>query len=146
MCKIHVADYPYKYAQKCFVVSYCILMTDFSIRGKNYNCFIAFTLDLISGKWKTLILWYLIEGKKRFGELQKLLPRCSQRMLTRQLRELEAKLTARLDGHEAAIVDMLQRIMRLLDPPPEPEPPKRQIGFGLRERRAVYRVNCRGSR
>jgi len=71
----------------CSIILYT--MTDFSIRGKNYNCFIAFTLDLISGKWKTLILWYLIEGKKRFGELQKLLPRCSQRMLTRQLRELE---------------------------------------------------------
>jgi hypothetical protein len=49
--------------------------------------------------------------------------------LARQLRQLEAKLTARLDGHEAAIVDVLQRIMRLLDPPPEPEPPRWQIGF-----------------
>jgi len=49
--------------------------------------------------------------------------------LARQLRQLEAKLTARLDGHEAALVDVLQRIMRLLDPPPEPEPPRRQIGF-----------------
>ena len=52
--------------------------------------------------------------------------------LARQLRELEAKLTARLDGHEAAIVDVLQRIMRLLDPPPEPAPPRRQIGFHVR--------------
>ena len=33
---------------------------------------------------------------------------------------------------EAAIVDVLQRIMRLLDPPPEPEPPRRQIGFHAR--------------
>jgi hypothetical protein len=38
--------------------------------------------------------------------------------LARQLRALAAKLTARLDGHEAAIVDVLQRVMRLLDPPP----------------------------
>jgi hypothetical protein len=52
--------------------------------------------------------------------------------LARQLRALEAQLTARLDGHEAAIVDVLQRIMRLLDPPPEPEPPRRQIGFHVR--------------
>jgi hypothetical protein len=37
--------------------------------------------------------------------------------LARQLKELEAKLTTRLDGHEAAIVDVLQRIMRLLDAP-----------------------------
>jgi hypothetical protein len=52
--------------------------------------------------------------------------------LARQLRELEAKLTARLDGHEAAIVDVLQRVMRLLDPPPAPEPPRRQIGFHVK--------------
>jgi len=52
--------------------------------------------------------------------------------LARQLRALEAKLTARLDGHETAIVDVLQRIMRLLDPPPAPEPPRRQIGFHAR--------------
>ncbi len=52
--------------------------------------------------------------------------------LARQLKALEAKLTARLDGHEAAIVDVLQRIMRLLDPPPGPEPPCRQIGFHAR--------------
>ncbi|OGG01703.1 hypothetical protein A2W14_03750 [Candidatus Gottesmanbacteria bacterium RBG_16_37_8] len=64
-------------------------MVNFTVKGNNYNCYIAFTLELISGKWKTLILWYLIDGKKRFGELQKLMPLCSQRMLTRQLRELE---------------------------------------------------------
>jgi len=54
------------------------------------------------------------------------------RELARQLRELEAKLTARLDGHEAAIVDVLQRLMRLLEPPPDPEPPRRRIGFHIR--------------
>jgi hypothetical protein len=52
--------------------------------------------------------------------------------LARQLRVLEDKLTARLYGHEAAIVDVLQRVMRLLDPPPAPEPPRRQIGFHVR--------------
>ena len=52
--------------------------------------------------------------------------------LARRLKALEAKLTARLDGHEAAIVDVLRRLMRLLDPPPAPEPPRRQIGFHAR--------------
>ena len=52
--------------------------------------------------------------------------------LARQLADLEKKLTARLDGHEIAIVDVLRRVMEILDPPPpppEPETPKRQIGF-----------------
>ena len=50
--------------------------------------------------------------------------------LARQLAELERKLTGRLDVHEGAIVEVLQRMMAILDPPPPPpEPPKRQIGF-----------------
>ena len=56
----------------------------------------------------------------------------STKKLAKQLAALEKKLTARLDGHEAAIVDVLQRLMQILDPPPLPpesEPPKRRIGF-----------------
>ncbi len=50
--------------------------------------------------------------------------------LARQLAELERKLTGRLDVHEGAIVEVLQRVMAILDPPPlPPESPKRQIGF-----------------
>ncbi len=56
----------------------------------------------------------------------------SRRELARILGDLERKLTARLDGHEAAIVDVLQRIMHLFDPPLKPEPPRRQIGFHAR--------------
>jgi hypothetical protein len=51
------------------------------------------------------------------------------RELAGKLSELEAELKGRLDVHEAAIVDVLQRIMEVLDPPPEPEPPRRRIGF-----------------
>ncbi len=50
--------------------------------------------------------------------------------LARQLADLEKKLTARLDGHEIAIVEVLRRVMEILDPPPPPpEPPRRRIGF-----------------
>ena len=54
----------------------------------------------------------------------------STKELAKQLADLEEKLTARLDGHEAAIVEVLRRVMDILDPPPPPpEPPRRRIGF-----------------
>ena len=49
--------------------------------------------------------------------------------LARKLAALEKKLTARLDVHEAAIVQVLREVMQILNPPPEPEPPRRRIGF-----------------
>lgn len=49
--------------------------------------------------------------------------------LARKLAELETELKSRLDLHETAIVGVLQRVMELLDPPPQPEPKRRQIGF-----------------
>ena len=63
-----------------------------------------------------------------------------------KLAALEQELKARLDIHEAAIVDVLQRIMRILDPPPEPpapEPPKPEIGFHMREEPPPYRQTRR---
>lgn len=49
--------------------------------------------------------------------------------LARKLAALEKKLTTRLDAHEAAIVEVLQEVMQILNPPPLPEPPQRRIGF-----------------
>ena len=49
--------------------------------------------------------------------------------LTRKLAALEKKLTARLDVHEAAIVQVLREVMQILNPPQPPEPPRRRIGF-----------------
>jgi len=50
--------------------------------------------------------------------------------LDRKLAQLEDELRARLNIHESAIVGVLQRIMKILDPPPPPpEPPRPQIGF-----------------
>ena len=52
------------------------------------------------------------------------------RELAQKLASLENELKSRLDTHEGAIVDVLQRIMALLDPPPPPpEPARSEIGF-----------------
>lgn len=55
-----------------------------------YQCSMELTLELIGGKWKALILWHLGESTLRFSELKKALPKITQKMLTQQLRELEA--------------------------------------------------------
>ncbi|MFN7115590.1 MAG: winged helix-turn-helix transcriptional regulator [Saprospiraceae bacterium] len=61
-----------------------------------YDCPIEATLEVIGGKWKASIVYYLAESPKRFGELVALLETCSARVLTKQLRELEsAEIIAR---------------------------------------------------
>ena len=69
------------------------------------------------------------------------------RGLARKLALLEQELKARLDMHEAAIVDVLQRIMKILDPPPPPpEPPPPEIGFHVREDAVPYRIKRKAAR
>jgi len=53
------------------------------------SCPVAVVQNVISGKWKIVILWQLSQQTRRFNELQKLLPEISQGILTQQLRELE---------------------------------------------------------
>jgi hypothetical protein len=69
------------------------------------------------------------------------------RDLVKKLGALEQELKSRLDIHEAAIVDVLQRIMRVLDPPPPPpEPPPPEIGFHVREDAVPYRVRRKAAK
>ena len=53
-------------------------------------CPVETTLSLIGDKWKVLILRDLLPGTKRFGELKKSIGRVSQKVLTAQLRDMEA--------------------------------------------------------
>jgi DNA-binding HxlR family transcriptional regulator len=54
------------------------------------HCPIQAIVDTIGGKWKLSILYHLFQGTKRYGELKRLVPKATERMLTLQLRELEA--------------------------------------------------------
>jgi len=65
------------------------------------------------------------------------------RELARKLAALEKELKERLGVHEAAIVTILQRVMDIIDPPALPEPPpKKGIGFQVKEAKARYRIRA----
>lgn len=59
------------------------------MKRKAAKCPAETTLEVIGGRWKVLILWQLLQGVKRFSELQRALKGISQKMLTQQLREME---------------------------------------------------------
>ena len=53
------------------------------------GCPIEDAMRLLSGRWRTLLVYYLIDGKKRFAQLRRDNPKISHRMLTLELRALE---------------------------------------------------------
>jgi len=55
-----------------------------------FSCGLDATLRIISGKWKPLILFFLRNGPKRYGELKRLIPGVSDKVLIQQLKDLEA--------------------------------------------------------
>ncbi len=66
-----------------------------------FNCGLEAALVVIGGKWKPLVLFHLCPGKRRFGELRRLVAGVSEKMLIQQLRELLADgIIERLDFRE----------------------------------------------
>ncbi len=63
--------------------------TNYSNELSMNKCPVSFTLSLIGGRWKPLILWQLTSGTKRYNELRKGLPAISEKMLIQKLKELE---------------------------------------------------------
>jgi DNA-binding HxlR family transcriptional regulator len=71
--------------------SHSILQSeDIAMRSKTYNCPVEAAVDVFGGKWKALILWWLQQRTWRFAELRGQIPGITEKMLTQQLRELEA--------------------------------------------------------
>jgi DNA-binding HxlR family transcriptional regulator len=54
------------------------------------SCPVETAMTVIGGRWRAVILFYLLQGPKRFSELRRAIPNISQRMLTQDLRGLEA--------------------------------------------------------
>lgn len=67
---------------------YQIMSTDFALPG--FTCGLDVTLRVIAGKWKPLILYFLIQGPNRYGELKRAVRGVSDKVLIQQLKELEA--------------------------------------------------------
>lgn len=71
------------------------------ICGSGFSCGLDATLHLISGKWKPLILFFLRDGTKRYGELRRSIGGVSDKVLIQQLKDLEAhRVLARTDYKE----------------------------------------------
>ena len=62
----------------------------YEMDGRTYHCALDVSMSFIGGKWKSVILWYLRTGPKRFSELKRLVPAITEKMLSLQLKELEA--------------------------------------------------------
>ncbi|UII32204.1 helix-turn-helix transcriptional regulator [Fulvivirga ulvae] len=58
-------------------------------KGNEYPCCASLTMGIIGGKWKTVILYHLMDEKLRYNELRKMMPTVTERTLSLQLKALE---------------------------------------------------------
>jgi len=61
----------------------------YTIDNKDYPCCTSVTMKFIGGKWKAVILVYLLDEPKRYNEIRKLIPTITERTLSLQLKQLE---------------------------------------------------------
>ena len=88
------------------------------------QCPITATIDVIGGKWKPIIIYVLMDGRLRFGELHKVIPGMALKVLSRQLKELEedgiiarkvyAEVPPRVEYSLSPKGESLREIMHLL--------------------------------
>nr|WP_299341878.1 helix-turn-helix domain-containing protein [Allomuricauda sp.] len=62
----------------------------YKVEDQIFHCGTNATLHFIGGKWKSVIIWYLRNGKMRFSELKRLMPDITEKMLSLQLKALQA--------------------------------------------------------
>lgn len=61
----------------------------YQFNNKEYKCSLAAAMDVLGGKWRSLILWHLIKENLRFSQIQKIVPGISKKVLSEHLRVLE---------------------------------------------------------
>ena len=78
------------------------------------NCPVEATLELIGGKYKALILWHLSQGILRFSELRQVIKGATPKMLTQQLRELEANGLVHREVYPVPALMTVRGVMAML--------------------------------
>ena len=78
----------------------------YKIEDKIFHCGTNVTMNYIGGKWKCVILWYLRKGTLRFSETKRLIPDITEKMLSIQLKALQADglITRKVYGDKPPIV------------------------------------------
>jgi DNA-binding HxlR family transcriptional regulator len=89
-----------------------------TVTTPGFDCPVEYVLHLLGGKWRAVLLAHLKESPQRYGELRRLVPRLSEKMLTQRLRELvgDGLVEHRADGSYALTArgDRLRPVLQSL--------------------------------